>query len=83
MDEPRKSTVPWLSTSDDLQPGRRPCWEIESPDHDDKILCLPVWVAQRDEYVIVHATKPDILAMALSSTPRYDVFARTSFRRGS
>lgn len=72
--EIRRSLVPWISTSEDLDEGRRFCWSIDySPS--DMALCLPIShtePTEQDRYLILHATLPDALSCALSSTPRYD-----------
>lgn len=76
----RKSLVPWLSDPDDLDEGRRCCWEIEYRLDEDKAMCFPVSLHDRESYLVLHATKPDSLTIALSDSPRYDVYAQDTFR---
>lgn len=83
---PRFSLVPWISSSEDLEEGRRFCWEIDQH-NDEKLLCLAVkepFQKRPEAYLFIHATRGNgndggVIALALSTTPRFDVYATQSF----
>lgn len=88
---PRWSKVPWLSTVDDLEEGRRALWELDYQHDRDKASCWPVTVhdaprdgGTQDLYLIVRATRGNgndggRIALSLSTTPHFDIYAKTIF----
>lgn len=82
----RYSTVPWLSNSD-LEEGRRCCWEIEYRRNEDRASCWMIDDPFHKEprmFMVIHAVRGNgndggKITVALSATPRYDVYAQQSF----
>ena len=73
--QPRKSLVPWLWDSD-LDEGQRALWDLEYQHDVDRASCWSVQNFDKagvtTDFLIVHA-------LALSGTPRFDVYAKECF----
>jgi hypothetical protein len=84
--QPRYSKVPWISDSD-LEEGRRCMWEIEYRRNEDLASCWQVTTYEKGSslaYMVLHAVRGNgndggEITLALSDTPRFDVFAKESF----
>lgn len=67
--------------------GRRFLWEIEYHRNEDKAFCVAVsdpFQHVSEYYLVIHATRGNgndggVIKLALSETPRYDVYAKESF----
>lgn len=84
---PRWSAVPWLSDSD-LDEGERAIWDVELQQGVDKRSCwqVPLYEPHKSTcgYLVMHAVKGNgndggDISLAISDTPRYDVYAKESF----
>jgi hypothetical protein len=88
MHPQRYSSVPWLVNSLDLEEGRKFLWEIDYRRDEDRAICLAVlspFQTVSEAYLVIHAVRGNgndggTIWMALSDTPRYDVYAKEMFR---
>ena len=85
--QPRKSLVPWLWDSD-LDEGQRALWDLEYQHDVDRASCWSVQNFEKagvtTDFLIVHAVRGNgndggRITLALSGTPRFDVYAKECF----
>jgi hypothetical protein len=80
----RKTLVPWLWDSD-LDEGREACWTVDVRSDEERLSC---WAVTRfdapDTFLVVRAIRGNgndggRIALAISESPRYDVYAKDVF----
>lgn len=84
----RFSHVPWISTHDDLEEGRRFAWEVEYQRDRDRATCVCIadpFLNVHQSYLVIHAVRGNgndggTITLAISETPLYDVYAQETFK---
>ena len=80
----RYSRVPWLWPVD-LEEGARATWEVEHRVNKDRVSCwqVPIYEPEKSTcgYLLLHAVRGrgndgGEISLAISMTPRYDVYAK-------